>query len=282
MRRKITRQEYTDLSVLLEEFCGIFVPREKSYLFESRLNILMDELKCETFNQFLKAIERQKTTLLPRLVDLMTTNETSWFRDHPLWDCLEKKILPVHLEELSTRKRLFLRYLCAGVSTGQEAYSLSILIQELAQKMGLSAHLPKIQILGIDVDTTALSKAKKGIYKLDSIKKDLQAFQVDTYFDKDSEKSRKIKTKFQKGVEFRSFNLMESLSELGTFDMIFCRNVLIYFRENHKRKLVKKLCDRLVGNGLYISGASEAVNRYNTDLDQVQVGEIYYYQLKRT
>ena len=279
---KINRQEYTDLSVLLEELCGIFVPREKSYLFENRLNMLMDELKCESFNQFLKAIERQKTTLLPRLIELMTTNETSWFRDQSLWDCLEKNILPVHLEELSTCKRLFLRYLCAGVSTGQEAYSLSILIHELAKRMGLSAHLPKIQILGIDVDTTALSKAREGIYKLDSIKTNLQPLQVDTYFDKGPEGSWKIKTKFRRGVEFRTFNLMESLSELGTFDMILCRNVIIYFRERHKRSLVKKLCDQLVGNGLYISGASEAVDRYTTDLDQVQVGEIFYYQLKPT
>ncbi len=278
----ITHHEYLQLSKLLEDQCGIHVELDKRYLFETRLKNFACEHGCRSFTEFLEKAREPDSVVLPELIDLMTTNETFWFRDPTVWECLEQKVFPELLELLDSRKRVFLYIWSAGSSTGQETYSLSILLHEVAKKMGLSELTSRIKILGTDLSPSVLKIAREGVYDFRSLSRGLSPERRNHCFEKVDELNWKIKSQYRVGLEFKQLNFMSPLVGLGTFDLILCRNVLIYFTDDCKRELLDKLANQLIEGGLYFAGASEAISRFSNRFQQCEFKKSVYYQRPST
>jgi chemotaxis protein methyltransferase CheR len=274
----ISHHEFLQLSKLLEDQCGIYVEIDKSYLFETRLKNFACEHGCRSFTEFLEKVREPSTQCLPELIDLMTTNETFWFRDPTVWECLEQKILPGFIDLLSSRKRIFLYVWSAGSSTGQEAYSLSILLHEVAKKLGYPELTARIKILGTDLSPSVLKTAREGIYDSRALGRGLSLERLNRCFEPIDEKNWRIKPEYRVGLEFRQLNFMDSLTNLGTFDLILCRNVLIYFTDDCKRTLLDKLANQLLEGGLYFAGASEAISRFSNRFHQREFKKSVYYE----
>ncbi|MCO4781320.1 MAG: protein-glutamate O-methyltransferase CheR [Candidatus Cloacimonetes bacterium] len=269
--------EYTNISTLLEKTCGIHLEPNKDYLLETRLSDLAIQEGCDTFGQLYQKIQSNRVTLLPKVIDLMTTNETYWFRDDRLWNYLRETLVPQLLEDLASGKKSSLRIWSAAASTGQEAYSFNILIHDYLNKIGKQYLLSKISIIGTDVSSTALFLAKTARYNSFSMNRGLTEDQKNKYFTKVKPTTWKLNDELKKQIEFKTFNLMDPFTSFGEFDLILCRNVLIYFSKACKTEIMKKFSKRLHLDGTFILGSSETTLGYsNSFKTQNNNGAIVY------
>ncbi|PCJ18035.1 MAG: chemotaxis protein CheR [Candidatus Cloacimonadota bacterium] len=261
----LTTIEYNNLSKLLESACGIHLDPGKDYLLETRLSDLAIQEGCDTFGQLYNKINLNKIILLPKVIDLMTTNETYWFRDDRLWKYLKEVLVPSLLDDLVTGKKLSLKIWSAAASTGQEAYSLNILIHDYLSKIKKTHLLSKISILGTDISSTALFLAKTARYNSFSMNRGLSSLQKTKYFTQVKPTTWKLNDELKKGITFKTFNLMDPFTSFGKFDVILCRNVLIYFSKECKTKLMNNFSKSLNIDGIFILGSSETTLGYNTN-----------------
>jgi chemotaxis protein methyltransferase CheR len=254
---KINNTEYTLMKAYIKEQCGIFLEEGKEYLIESRLTDLVIEQGCVSFNQ-LHDMARSDTTgkLKDRIVDSMTTNETLWFRDDTTWNYLREVAVPRLIEKARQGRRV--RIWSAAASTGQEAYSLKILIHEAAEKLGQPSLSNKIDILGTDISASALFLAISGRYGQMAINRGLSATQIDKYFNQKGS-VWEISPELKKGVSFKQFNLLNDFYALGSFDLVLCRYVLIYFDEEFKRSLYAKIAEVMNPGAVLLIGATESL-----------------------
>jgi len=214
--------------------------------------------------------------LTQQLVDLMTTNETLWFRDQTCWNSLTDQIVPEMIRRLDQGQEQ-IRIWSAASSTGQESYSLMILIEELLQGQSKMDYRNRFEIVGTDISLSAVQAAKAGVYDHFTIARGLSEERRNKYFTLKGKNSYAIKPERMAGVTFQEFNLMNSFSTLGKFDLILCRNVLIYFSDATKVELLKRLKRSLLPKGNMILGATEST--FGMDLDyqtQTYRGGLYY------
>lgn len=273
----LSSTEYKNISTLLESACGIHLEPNKDYLLETRLSDLAIQEGCDTFGQLYQKIQSNKITLLPKVIDLMTTNETYWFRDDRLWSYLKDTLVPQLLNDLISGKRTFLRIWSAAASTGQEAYSFNILIHDYLNKMGKLHLLSRISIIATDISSTALFLAKTARYNSFSMNRGLNEQQKTKYFTQVKPTTWKLNDELKKQIEFKTFNLMDPFNSFGEFDVILCRNVLIYFSKECKTDIMQRFSKRLHPDGTFILGASETTLGYNTNFKtQNENGAIVY------
>ncbi len=262
---RITEPEYILMKQYIEEHCGIHLEKDKEYLIESRLSDLAHFHGCLSFQEFhFKARTDRSGKLRDQIVDAMTTNETSWFRDKSLWEYLEEMEVPKLLNR--AQETGVVRIWSAAASTGQEPYSLLMLLNDAAHARRNPALLDRIEILATDISTTALATATAGCYDAIAMNRGLSDEKRARYFTQ-AEGIWRFDENLKNRVRFKRFNLQNPFIFPQSFDLILCRYVSIYFAESFKRSLFTKLGSVLRPGGVLILGATESLREYSDRFD---------------
>ncbi|MCO3926510.1 protein-glutamate O-methyltransferase CheR [Pseudomonas aeruginosa] len=246
--------------VFLEKTCGIVLGSNKQYLVSSRLNKLMEQQGIKSLGELVQRIQTQRGGLREMVVDAMTTNETLWFRDTYPFEVLKQRVLPELIKANGGQR---LRIWSAACSSGQEPYSLSMAIDEF-EKTNLGQLKAGVQIVATDLSGSMLTAAKAGEYDTLAMGRGLSPERLQRYFDAKGPGRWAVKPAIRSRVEFRALNLLDSYASLGKFDMVFCRNVLIYFSAEVKRDILLRIHGTLKPGGYLFLGASEALNNLRT------------------
>lgn len=249
----ISSQDYKVFSIYLQDVCGIVLGDNKEYLVSSRLKKIMAQQKLENLADLVEQM-KLRVGLKENIVDAMTTNETLWFRDTHPFRIMHERIFP----ELS-KKRQPLKIWSAACSSGQEPYSISMEIEEYRLRNPGSI-VPGEKIMATDISTTILDRAKKAEYDALALNRGLPKDYLQRYFNKKSDTSWVIKDNIRRRVDFRSLNLLNNYHLMGKYDVILCRNVLIYFSNEVKLDILRRLHGALKPGGYLFLGASEALN----------------------
>jgi chemotaxis protein methyltransferase CheR len=249
----MTEADFTFLQRLLQQRSGLALAADKQYLAESRLSILCRRRGIADIATLMSQLRLARDPALEHsVVDAMTTNETLFFRDRAPFDLFRDVILPERLAANAAKRSL--RIWCAAVSSGQEAYSLAMMLDEAADRL----QGWKVDIVGTDISSEVLEKARSGSYSQFEIQRGLPIQMLLKHFGQSGDKWQ-VSEQLRRRVEFRRHNLLERNDHLGRFDVIFCRNVLIYFDVPTKMKVLELLAPRLATGGALVLGAAETV-----------------------
>ncbi|MEN9465424.1 MAG: hypothetical protein RL217_1605 [Pseudomonadota bacterium] len=273
MIKELTADEYNRFRAVLEKNSGITLGLGKEYLVNSRLRRMMEREAIGSVTELLNSMERNRS-LQEQVIDAMTTNETLWFRDDHPYRIFRDKLLP----ELSAQKRP-LKIWSAACSTGQEPYSLSIEIEEYKKRFP-GQLMAGERILATDISPSSLQQAKDGVYQALAIRRGMNDSHLKVYFDEDAEGRWRIRQNVRSRVEFRIQNLQQSFALLGKFDIIFIRNVLIYFSADLKMDILQRMHGSLNPGGYLMLGASEAMNNLGDYYEMVQCHPGIVYRAK--
>jgi len=273
--RTLSDDIYKQFCTFLEAQCGIVLGDNKQYLVKSRLIPLMAKFNVENLAELIKqAMSNRNRQLRTMVVDAMTTNETLWFRDQYPFELLGSKLLP---ELLQNKKQI--KIWSAASSSGQEAYSIGMSILEYKKvRPGVDFN---VQIVGTDISDSMLNLCKAGEYDLLALSRGLSEERKRQFFVPIVGGNKmQIKPEVKKMTSFRSLNLLESYAGLGKFDIIFCRNVLIYFANDVKSKILNQFAASLNPGGYLILGASESLSGLTDKFEMVRCNPGIIYKLK--
>ncbi|MDL0433050.1 protein-glutamate O-methyltransferase CheR [Marinobacter sp. TBZ242] len=255
MKADITPQEYEAFKTFLQDACGILLGDNKQYLVKSRLRRIMEENRLSTLAELLERVKRSgRSSLKEVVIDAMTTNETLWFRDNHPFRILQEKLLPEFGERKLTQP---LRIWSAACSTGQEPYSVAMIIEEFRRQR--PGKLRDVKITATDISKSVLEVARRGEYEMIAIGRGLSPERQKQFFTPAMNGSWQIRPQIKSMVEFREMNLLERYM-LGKFDIVLCRNVLIYFSAELKKDILTRIHATLNPGGYLILGASESLN----------------------
>ncbi|MCQ4304273.1 chemotaxis protein [Stutzerimonas frequens] len=269
--------DFEQFRVFLEKTCGILLGSNKQYLVSSRLNKLMEQQGIKTLGDLVRKIQAQPRSGLRELVvDAMTTNETLWFRDTYPFEVLKARVLPEMLKGASGQR---LRIWSAACSSGQEPYSLSMAIDEY-ERGNPSQPKTGVQIVATELSGAMLAACKAAEYDSLAIARGLSSERLQRYFDVKAPGRWAVKPAIRSRVEFRVQNLLDSYVALGKFDIVFCRNVLIYFSADVKKDILKRIHATLRPGGYLFLGASEALNGLPELYQMVQCSPGIIYKAK--
>jgi chemotaxis protein methyltransferase CheR len=271
---KITTQELMELAVLLHKQCGIVMDKTKDYLAESRLNPLLEEHALTSFGELI-ALARNSPKIVNTVVDMMTTNETSFFRDRRPFELIREKLLPDWLARQSA-DRAKLDIWSSACSTGQEVYSIAMVLTEFF-KDKLYSH--SIKIRATDISDSAITKASYGQYTEHDVGRGLNNAQIEKYFRKEGS-AWKIIDELRSLVYFEKMNLLHSPPDRNTFDIIFCRNVAIYFSKADRQRLFDQISKLLKADGALIIGSTESLFGISERFERREHNDTAYYVLK--
>ena len=274
MTNTITTEDYQAFRTFLEEVSGIVLGDNKQYLVTSRLTKLIAENEIDSFSTLMQRIKTD-SRLRNLIMDAMTTNETSWFRDVYPFDILKEKLLP----ELTKTQPKSIRIWSAASSTGQEPYSLSMMTQEYMQSKPGSLSANTVQIVATDISPSVLAKAKKGSYEGVAVSRGLSQERKNRFF-RETADGWEVREEIKNRVSFRELNLMQSYTLLGRFDVIYCRNVLIYFSTELKRDILARMAKCMNPGGYLVLGGSESITNYSDQFELIRWRNGVIYQLK--
>lgn len=254
---RISQDEFRLFSQFLEKNCGILLADHKQYLVQSRLGKIMQETALSSLSELVTRLERPGANQLKdKVIDAMTTNETLWFRDTHPYDILKNKLLPEMREKKRAQR---LRIWSAACSTGQEPYSMSIIIDEF-KKENPGVFTAGEEIVATDISTSALQQARAGEYEMLALGRGLDKTRMEKHFRSNPQGSWTVNPNIKSRIRFQSLNLLGQYGALGQFDIIFCRNVLIYFSSELKADILKKMHKQLNPGGYLLLGASESLS----------------------
>ncbi len=280
MAVNLTGDEFSLLRDVIEEISGIRVGDGKSYLIESRLGKLLPEYGCDSFGALYRLLRsRPDPELRTRVINAMSTQETLWFRDMHPFRILAEKLLPEYQEELRSGRRRRVRIWSAASSTGQEAYSMAMVIMDAIRRNPALQPI-MFEILGTDIATTAVAAAQNGQYDRIAMGRGLPPEYRARYF-KDDGRYCRIADEVKQLARFRQFNLQESFAGLGQFDIVLCRNVAIYFSDDFKRDLYARIKRALNPGGYLFLGSSESISAYSMEYELLDHNGGIYYRAKR-
>jgi len=264
--------DFEIIARLLKERSGLALNKEKAYLLESRLNPVARKWNFSGFDELAQAIRnRGEEALLVDVTEAMTTNESFFFRDQKPFDQFNDMVLP-HLLEARAAQRSF-RIWSAACSSGQEPYTLAMLLQEHADKLAGW----RVEIVATDLSNEILDKAKEGLYSQFEVQRGLPIAHLVKYFAQVGDRWQ-IDESLRKMIKFQQFNLLGDLSILGKFDVVFCRNVLIYFDMPTKTQVLNGIAGLLPADGfLYLGGAETVLG--TTDRFEIMQGHRGIYSL---
>lgn len=260
MNFELSPREFTLMQKFIENECGINLGEEKAYLIENRLGKLLPEIGISSFEElYLILYSRKQPDIIDKVIDEITTNETFWFRDRTPWDTLDELLLPGYIEDIRKGKRKKIRIWSSACSTGQEPYSVAICIDNYLGKNGINdIGLDSFEIFATDISNEAVRAAKDGRYDSTTIMRGLNESYRDKYF-KNEGTTWSLDDRIKERVCFRQFNLKSSFMALGKFDIIFCRNVFIYFSDKFKKELIKRIASVIQTEGVMFVGSSEII-----------------------
>ena len=247
----MTPLDYEYLRKVLKERSGIDLSADKQYLVESRLIPLARKSSLPGIAELVQKMKSGSDALTSEVVEAMTTNETFFFRDKIPFDNLREVILPALAQARAARRSL--RIWSAASSTGQEPYSIAMCVKEFAALAGW-----RVEILATDLSQTVLEKSKAGIFSQFEVQRGLPIQMLVKYFTQVGELWQ-LNADIRAMVQHRQFNLLQDFSQLGKFDVIFCRNVLIYFDQDTKAAIFDRLAKVLEADGILALGAAESV-----------------------
>lgn len=249
----MTPVEFDYLRGYLKQQSGLVLSAEKQYLIESRLLPVARKAGLASLSALVaKMKEPGQSQLCAAVVEAMTTNESFFFRDKTPFDHFNDTMLPKMLEARARDRKL--RIWCAAASTGQEPYSLAMCLKEAEAKLAGW----RIEIIGTDLSTEVLEKAKVGIYTQFEVQRGLPINQLLKYFTQTGD-TWQINSNLRSMVQYRKLNLLENFSSLGQFDIVFCRNVLIYFDNATKIDILQRISKQMPADGFLVLGAAETV-----------------------
>ena len=269
--------DFEQFRVFLEKACGILLGSNKQYLVSSRLNKLMEQQDIKSLGELVQKMQAQpRGGLREQVVDAMTTNETLWFRDTYPFEVMKSRVLPELIKANPSQR---LRIWSAACSSGQEPYSLSMTIDEF-EKANLGQLKAGVQIVATDLSGSMLTACKSGEYDSLAMGRGLSQDRLQRYFDPKGPGRWAVKPAIKSRVEFRALNLLESYAALGKFDVVFCRNVLIYFSAEVKKDILTRIHATLKPGGYLFLGASEALNALPDLYQMVQCNPGIIYKVK--
>lgn len=261
---------------VIQNLTGVYLTEEKKYLLESRLTEIMKEYNLKSYDEVaIKLLENSNSEFYHKVVDKITTHETRFFRDESVFDAFAKQIIPEWLQRNPVPYKN-LKIWSIGCSYGQEPYSISILLKE---------HYPNIfkntYILATDISKEAIDRAKNGIYTDFEIQRGLPEQFKNKYFKKISEKEFQINEELKTIIDFKIHNLISDIYPSG-FDIIFCRNILIYFDIETKKKILNKLINTFTNKeGILILGSSENLYQLLDNYIIREFGLARYYEFSQ-
>jgi chemotaxis protein methyltransferase CheR len=281
MQMNLSETQFVLFQTYIQQQCGILIGKDKNYLIESRLTKLLIDSGLRSFDELYTLLAHTRDdSIRDRVIDALTTNETSWFRDRAPWLLLKHKLLPKYIEELRARKVDKIRIWSAAASTGQEAYSIAMTIDRyLRDQMIRDITLDRFEILATDISQTVLDIAVRGRYDSISIMRGLSEDDKTTYFRRDG-MVWEIDERIKSVVRFMRFNLQDSYILLGKFQLVFCRYVMIYFSDDLKRDIIGKLSRCLTDQGALMIGASELNTLIDRHFDLIDTEYGLYYLKK--
>ncbi len=245
--------DFAFLSALIKDRSGLALGDDKLYLLNSRLLPIARSHGLETLEDLIKLIRRNgNAALVSEIVEAMTTNESLFFRDMKPFDHFQKHALPVIMDALRSTKRF--RIWSASCSTGQEPYSIAMMLKEDAGKLAGW----RIEIVGTDLSKEVLEKAKAGLYSQFEVQRGLPVQYLTRYFAKNGDMWQ-IDSAIRAMVRYQPFNLLDRLGGLGHFDIVFCRNVLIYFDTETKTRILNSIQCLMPADGVLYLGGAETV-----------------------
>jgi len=248
----VTPTDYEYLRKLLKDRSGLDLSADKQYLIESRLLPLSRKAGLAGISELVQKMKGGSAATTTQVVEAMTTNETFFFRDKLPFDHFRVSIMPEILKARASRKSL--RIWCAAGSTGQEPYSLAMCLKEMSA--AISGW--RIEILATDLSQEVLEKSRVGIYSQFEVQRGLPIQMLVKYF-KQTGELWQINPDIRAMVQHRQLNLLHDFSQLGVFDVIFCRNVLIYFDQDTKIDIFNRLARITEPDGFLVLGAAETV-----------------------
>ncbi|MBS3798782.1 protein-glutamate O-methyltransferase CheR [Pseudoalteromonas sp. BDTF-M6] len=265
--------EYNQFRAFLEQQCGIVLGDSKQYLVKSRLAPLMARFGVDTLSQLVhKTLSPHERQLRAAVVDAMTTNETLWFRDQYPFELLKNRLLP-EFKGLARPLKIW----SAASSSGQEPYSIAMTLAEYQQSRP-GALNPNVQIVGTDISNSMLEMCKKGEYDALALARGLSAERRRKFFIDGDNGMARVNDHIKRMVSFRHLNLLDSYALLGKFDIIFCRNVLIYFAPEVKAKIIAQFAQALNPGGYLLLGASESMTGLSNDFIMLRCNPGIIYQ----
>ncbi|MBY0532701.1 MAG: protein-glutamate O-methyltransferase CheR [Xanthobacteraceae bacterium] len=249
----MTPHDYAYLSKLLNERSGLQLAGDKQYLIESRLLPVARQNNCGSIGDLVAKLKSfAEEPLRQRVTEAMTINESFFFRDKTPFDRFQDTVLPYMQNMRAAAKRI--RIWCAAASTGQEPYSLAMMFKQAGGEFAGW----KIEIVATDISTEVIEKAKSGLYSQFEVQRGLPIQLLLKYFKQDGDQWR-ISQELRDMVQYRQHNLLDDFASLGMFDVIFCRNVLIYFDSKTKQDVLTRISRSLVKDGQLLLGAAETV-----------------------
>ena len=278
---KITPTEFTILSKYILEISGIALDTGKEYLIETRLSSMLNGLGLTSFDQLYRMAKADPgKEIEKKIIDAISTNETYFFRDAAPFELLQHKIIPDLIDKRSSRQsaissKVNIRIWSAANSTGQEIYSIAMVIKELR----LDPAKYNITILGTDISDKAIAHASYGKYNKFEISRGLPEEKRNRYFNRVEGECWRIKDELRAMVSFKKMNLMQPFVAMGKYDIIFCRNVAIYFTQDSRKTLYKKIASVLEPDGYLIIGATESLLNDTTIFVPKRYLRSVFYQL---
>ncbi len=277
---KLKGDEGRVFSQYIHTLCGVHLDDSKGYLLESRLFTLLQETNSASFSElYVKARGDTSKTLARRIVDAVTTGETSFFRDDSPFDLLQYKLLP---ELIDRRKKALpagavvpLRIWSAACSTGQEVYTIAMILKELLGN--LNGY--NIRLLGTDISDQAVARASAGVFNQIEIERGLKGDRLSRYFSQVNG-GWKVRDELRAMASFRKLNLMEDFKGLDVFDIIFCRNVAIYFLEADKLRLFQRIGGVMAPDGALVIGSTESLAGLCPQFEAMRYLRSVFYRLK--
>ena len=248
----MTPLDYEFLRKLLKERSGLDLSPDKQYLVESRLIPLARKVGLPGITELVQKMKSGSEALTSDVVEAMTTNETFFFRDKIPFDHLRDTMMPALLQARASRRSL--RIWCAASSTGQEPYSIAMCLKEL----GAALAGWRVEIIGTDLSQAVLEKSRAGIFSQFEVQRGLPIQLLVKHFTQVGELWQ-INADIRAMVQYRQLNLLHDFAQLGTFDVIFCRNVLIYFDQETKAGIFGRLAKVAEPDGFLVLGAAESV-----------------------
>ncbi len=238
---------------LLKDKSGLVITPDKLYLIESRLNPVTKKWGYENLTAMTNVLRAvPPKDLVNDIIEAMTTNETSFYRDIKPFDIFKETVLPYYKNKAGANKNL--KIWCAAASSGQEPYSIAMLLKEE------SAKLPgwNFSITATDISHEILDQAKEGTYTQFEVQRGLPITLLMKYFTQNGDKWT-INDDIKRMIDFKYFNLLDPMSSIGQFDVIFCRNVLIYFDQPTKKDVMERMSRQMADDGFFFLGGAETV-----------------------
>lgn len=277
---KITPDELKIIVQYVYNISGIYLDQSKAYLLENRLKPLIAQENVTSYSQlYNKARADGSKKLEKAIIDAITTKETLFFRDNSPFELLKHKILPdiIDARSLKTHSAIpvKIRIWSAACSTGQEVYSIAMAVKEVIPDLNKY----QVTILGTDISDEAIAKASYGKYNKFEIERGLSRDKLSKYFNQTQDGNWRIKDEIRALANFRKINLMQPVSILGKFDIVFCRNVAIYFKPDDKKRLFERIAGVLQSDGCLLIGSTESLSGVTRSFVPKRYLRSIFYQL---